>query len=112
VANSVLMERRKQLYARIGQALEMLYASSLDDRLADLDHHCGRGNNPAKAVLYLTLAAKQGSNRSAFAEAQVQIEEGLEWIKALSESIERDAREFELASMLAQCWRSREDGGA
>jgi predicted ATPase len=34
--NSVLIERRKQLHERIGAALETLYASSLDDHLAEL----------------------------------------------------------------------------
>ena len=57
--NSVLIERRKHLHERIGAALETLYASSLDDHLAELAHHYGRGNNPAKAVDYLGRAAAQ-----------------------------------------------------
>ena len=67
--NSVLMERRKQLDERIGVALETLYASSLDDHLAELAHHYSRGNNPAKAVDYLGRAARQAVSRSAFNEA-------------------------------------------
>jgi tetratricopeptide (TPR) repeat protein len=46
-------------------------------------------------------AGQQALNRSAFTEAQVQLQEGLEWIKRLAESPERDARELELASILA-----------
>jgi predicted ATPase len=95
--NSVLIERRKQLHARIGAALETIYASSLDDHLAELAHYYRRGNNPGKAVHYLTLAGKQSLNRSAFAEARTQLQQGLEWIKALPESPPRDARELELA---------------
>jgi hypothetical protein len=53
-------------------------------------------------VQYLTLAGKQALNRSAFAEAQAQLQKGLEWIKALRESLERDARELDLMSALAQ----------
>jgi tetratricopeptide (TPR) repeat protein len=53
-------------------------------------------------VEYLTRAGKQALTRSAFAEAQAQLQQGLEWIKKLSESLERDARELELASTLAQ----------
>jgi class 3 adenylate cyclase len=100
--NSVLIERRKQLHERIGAALETLYASSLDDHLAELANHYGRANNPDKAVQYLTLAGKQALERYAFAQSQGQLQQGLEWIKALPESGERDAREMELASALAQ----------
>jgi predicted ATPase len=51
---------------------------------------------------YLTLAGKQALNRSAFTEAQAQLQQALEWIKKLPEAPERDARELELASTLAQ----------
>jgi predicted ATPase len=76
--NSLLIERRKQLHERIGQALEIFHASSLDDHLAELAHHYGRSVNVAKAVQHLRLAAKQALNKSAFAEAQAQLEKGLE----------------------------------
>jgi len=100
--NSVLIGRRKQLHERIGAALEGLYASSLDNHLAELANHYGRANNPDKAVQYLTLAGKQALERSVFAHSQGQLQQGLEWIKALPESPERDAREMELVSALAQ----------
>jgi class 3 adenylate cyclase/tetratricopeptide (TPR) repeat protein len=99
--NSVLIERRKQLHERIGAALETLYASSLDDHLAELAHHYGRSANLERAVYYLSRAGTQALNRSAFAEALAQLQQGLEWIKKLPESPERDARELELASALA-----------
>jgi class 3 adenylate cyclase len=43
--NSVLLERRKILHERIGGALETLYASSIDEHLAELAHHYGRSAN-------------------------------------------------------------------
>jgi predicted ATPase len=100
--NSVLFERRKQIHERAGVALETLYESTVEEHLAELAHHYGRSANPGKAVEYLTRAGQQARERSAFAEAQVQLQQGLEWIKKLSESPERDARELELASTLAQ----------
>ena len=100
--NSVLMERRQQLHERAGAALETLYASTVEEHLAELAHHYGRSANPGKAVEYLTRAGQQALNRSAYAEAQAQLQQGLEWIKKLAESPERDARELELASTLAQ----------
>jgi class 3 adenylate cyclase/tetratricopeptide (TPR) repeat protein len=100
--NSVLMKRRQQLHERAGAALETLYASTVEEHLAELAHHYGRSANPDKAVEYLTRAGQQARERSAFAEAQAQLQQGLEWIKKLAESPERDARELELASTLAQ----------
>ncbi len=100
--NSVLMERRQQLHERTAAALERLYASSVEEHLAELAHHYGRSANPGKAVEYLTRAGQQALKRSAFAEAQAQLQQSLEWIKKLSASPERDARELELASTLAR----------
>jgi class 3 adenylate cyclase/tetratricopeptide (TPR) repeat protein len=100
--NSVLIERRQQLHERIGAALERLYSSSVEEHLADLAHHYGRTANPGKAVEYLTRAGRQALSRSAFTEAQALLQQGLEWIKKLAESPERDARELELARTLAQ----------
>jgi class 3 adenylate cyclase len=103
--NSVLLERRQQLHARTAAALETLYKTSVEEHLAELAHHYGRSANPGKAVEYLTRAGQQALSRSAFAEAQAQLQQGLESIKKLSESPERDARELELASTLAQVLR-------
>jgi hypothetical protein len=100
--NSVLVERRKQLHERAGIVLESMFAGQLDDHLDELAHHYSRSANPGKAVEYLTRAGQQALTRSAFAEAQAQLQPGLEWIKKLPASAERDAREFELASTLAQ----------
>jgi class 3 adenylate cyclase/tetratricopeptide (TPR) repeat protein len=99
--NSVLTERRQQLHECTGAALETLYASTVEEHLAELAHHYGRSANPGKAVEYLTRAGQQALKRTAFAEAQAQLQQGLEWIKKLSEAPERDARELELASALA-----------
>jgi len=100
--NSVLIERRKQLHEGIGAAFERLYANSLDDHLAELAHHYGRANNPAKAVQFLALAGKQARGRSAFVEAQAQLQQGLDLIQLVPESSGRDTQELELASTLAQ----------
>jgi tetratricopeptide (TPR) repeat protein len=100
--NSVLIERRQQLHERTGAALERLYTNSIEEHLAELAHHYGRSANLDKAVSYLMRAGQQALNRSAFAEAQAQLQQGLEWIKKLAESAERDARELELAIPLAQ----------
>jgi uncharacterized protein YcbX len=57
--NSVLLEQRKVLHERIGQAIEALYANSIDEHLAQLAHHYGRSANVDAGMLYLTQAGKQ-----------------------------------------------------
>ena len=57
---------------------------------------------------YLTRAGKQALNRSAYGEAQAQLQQGLERIRKLPEAPQRDARELELASTLAQALMARE----
>jgi tetratricopeptide (TPR) repeat protein len=100
--NSLLIERRKQVHERVGQAIETLYANQLEDRVAALAHHYAHSNNAANAARYLALAGKQALERSAFAEGQAQLQQGLERIRALPESRDRDAKELELASALVQ----------
>ncbi len=100
--NSVLIERRQQLHERTAATLETLHKTAVEEHLAELAHHYGRSANPYKAVEYLTRAGRQALTRSAFAEAQAQLQRGLEWIRKLPESPERDTLELELARTLAQ----------
>jgi predicted ATPase len=48
--NSVLIERRKLLHERAGQALESMFAEQLEDQLDQLAHHYSRSDNVGKAI--------------------------------------------------------------
>jgi class 3 adenylate cyclase/tetratricopeptide (TPR) repeat protein len=100
--NSVLVERRKQLHERIGAAREALYASSLEDHLAELAHHYSRSSNADKAVDYLGRAAQQALSRSAFNEALEHARAGIALIPELVVSSERGRREFGLLYTLVR----------
>jgi predicted ATPase len=67
--NSLLIERRKLLHERTGQALESMFAGQLDDHLDELAHHYSRSDNVEKAVEYLGRAGQQAMRRSLFADA-------------------------------------------
>ncbi len=67
--NSLLIERRKQLHERAGQALEAIFADQLDDHLTQLAHHYSLSDNADKAVEYLGRAGHQALQRSAHADA-------------------------------------------
>ena len=100
--NSLLMERRRVLHDRAGKAIEALYADGLDDHLAELAHHFARSANTDKAVRYLTLAGRQSEQRFAYKESEAQLRKGLELLRMLPDSPERDARELELLAPLVQ----------
>ena len=63
--NSVLMERRRLLHERTGEAIEALFKERIDDHLAELAHHYSRTANTRKAVEYLFRAGSQAAARSA-----------------------------------------------
>jgi class 3 adenylate cyclase/tetratricopeptide (TPR) repeat protein len=94
--NSVLMERRKQLHERIGDALETLDASSLDDHLSQLAHHYGRSSNTEKAIEYLERAGQQSGMRGALIEAELFFEQAIATLTTMPETPARIDREFNL----------------
>ncbi len=67
--NSLLIQRRKLLHEQIGEAIESLYSSSLDDHLAELARHYSHSDNVTKAVAYLGRAGQHAIGRSAYAGA-------------------------------------------
>jgi len=109
---SVLIERRRQLHDRIGSALEKLYASSIDDHLAELAHHYGHTNNPEKAVQYHALASEQALSRAAFNEALSLGRAGLALVPELAVGAESRQREFGLLSTLVRAASAIEGYGS
>jgi predicted ATPase len=93
---SVLVERRKALHERTGQAIEALYSSSLEDHYSELAHHYSRSGNTRKAVEYLQLAGQQAVQRSAYAEAISHLSSALELFKTLPDTPERIQQELTL----------------
>jgi predicted ATPase len=92
--NSLLIERRKQLHERAGQALESIFAGQLDDHLGQLAHHYGHSDNVSKAVEYLGRAGQQALQRSANADAITSLTAAIDLLHKLPEGPERDQREL------------------
>src|SRR5215471_17693788 len=97
--NALLIERRKLLHERAGEALESMYAERLDDHLGDLARHYSRSDNFGKAVEYLGRAGQQAFQRSAYADAISSLNAALNLLKKLPESPELIKQEllFQLA---------------
>jgi predicted ATPase len=99
--SSVLVERRKLLHERAGQALESICADHLEDYLGELAHHYARSNNVAKAVEYLQRAGELAMKRSgSAAEAITQLSAALDLVKSMSPGPERNQRETNLRMTL------------
>ena len=92
--NSLLIERRKLLHERAGEALESMFAGQLDDHLDELAHHYSRSDNVAKAVEYLGRAGQQALQRSAYADAISSLSAAIDLLQKLPDSPERIQREL------------------
>jgi class 3 adenylate cyclase/tetratricopeptide (TPR) repeat protein len=100
--NSMLMERRRLLHERTGQAIEALFEDRIDDHLTELAHHYSRTANTRKAVEYLFRAGNQAAERSAFSEAVTRLSGALEFLKHLPDDAERARQELPVQSALGR----------
>jgi tetratricopeptide (TPR) repeat protein len=100
--NSVLMERRRLLHERTGEAIEELFKDRIDDHLAELAHHYGRSANTRKAVEYLFRAGSQAATSFAYSEAVIRLSSALEFLKQLPDDAERARQELSVQSVLGR----------
>ena len=94
--SSLLIERRRQLHERTGEALESMFARQLDDHVNELAHHYSKSNNVSKAVEYLGLAGRQAMQRSANAEAMSNLMTAIELLQQLPDGPARMRWELQL----------------
>ena len=99
--NSVLIERRRLLHERTGEAIEALFKDRIDDHLAELAHHYSRSANTRKAVEYLFRAGSHAAARSAYSEAVTRLSNALELLKQLPDDAERARQELSVQFALA-----------
>ena len=98
--NSLLMERRKLLHERTGEAIEELFKDRIDDHLTELAHHYSHSANTLKAVKYLSRAGRQAVARSAYPEAIARLSSALEFLKHLPDDAARARQELSVISVL------------
>jgi predicted ATPase len=92
--NSLLVERRKLLHERAGQALESIFAGQLEDHLDELAHQYSRSDNIEKAVEYLGRAGNQAMQRSAYNDAINGLTAAIDRLQKLPDTAERTRREL------------------
>jgi class 3 adenylate cyclase/tetratricopeptide (TPR) repeat protein len=91
----LLQERRRELHARIVEAIETLHRDRLGEQIERLAHHALRGELREKAVHYLRQAGLKATERSALQDARVRFEQALDVLKSLPETQSALERAFE-----------------
>jgi tetratricopeptide (TPR) repeat protein len=83
---SLLQDRRREIHARVVDAIETLHANRLTEHVERLAHHAHRGALGEKAVHYLWQAGLKATGRSALEDARAWLEQALEVLEGLPES--------------------------
>jgi tetratricopeptide (TPR) repeat protein len=92
----LLQERRRELHARIVEAIETLYRDRLGGEIERLAHHALRGELREKAAHYLRQAGLKAAARSALQDARAWFEQALGALEALPESPSTLEQAFEI----------------
>jgi class 3 adenylate cyclase/tetratricopeptide (TPR) repeat protein len=82
----LLQDRRRELHARIVEAIETLHRDRLPEHFERLAHHALRGAVRDKAVGYLRQAGLKATARSALPDARARFEQALETLETFPES--------------------------
>ena len=106
----VLQERRRDIHARVVNAIESLYADRLGEQVERLAHHAARGELPEKAVHYLRQAGGKAAARSALPDARAWFEQALGVLKILPETQTTLEQTFEVRLELRPVLRQLGEG--
>ena len=99
--STLLRSRRQQLHARIGEMLEKHFPETVDTQPELLAHHFTQSGLVLRAIGWWRRAGLRSVARSAHSEADIQFEYGLDLLRKLAPSEEREAHELDLTLDLA-----------
>jgi predicted ATPase len=88
--------RRVELHRRIAEGEETAYSERAGEIAAELANHYRRGNDRQKAVQYFQFAGERAAVRSAYAEAIVHFNAGIEEAGRMPEGPDRSRRQLAL----------------
>ena len=112
VAYGTVLQHRKSMHERTGQAIEALYAENLDDHYSELAYHYSHSTNNEKAIAYLGLAGQQAVQRSAYSEAVSFMTRAVTLIQQLPDTPENRRQELALQTTLGSILITTEGCGA
>jgi class 3 adenylate cyclase len=94
--SGLLQERRRELHARIVEAIEQLYPDRLGEHVERLAHHAVRGELWDKALGYLRQAGAKAYVQSAYRQAATCFEEAIGALAHLPETHDRLEQGYDL----------------
>ena len=92
----LLHDRRRLLHAAVVDAMETHYVGRLSEHAERLAHHAVRGALWEKAVIHLWQAGRNARRRSAFREAVTFLEQALDALARLPDTVENAALHIDL----------------
>ena len=98
--NSLLSNRRKDIHKKIGNAVEELYAGSLEEFYGVLAYHFSKGEELEKAWRYLKLAGEKATRDHAPWEAYGFYKEAVELLNRLPDSEETKKKLIEVIRLM------------
>ena len=99
VAQTLSLARRQRLHLDIANAIERVYAETLEDHANDLAYHlweAGSHADPGKAVHYIGLVARYESQHGALTESEGHYLQALTALEMIPPSEKRDEQELVL----------------
>jgi class 3 adenylate cyclase/tetratricopeptide (TPR) repeat protein len=108
--SGVLRHRRRDIHARVVDAIEELYVDRLGEQVERLAHHAVRGDLKEKAVHYLRQAGGKAAARAALSDARARFEQALGVLKTLAESNAALEQAFEIRLELRPVLRQLGEG--
>jgi tetratricopeptide (TPR) repeat protein len=94
--SGVLHERRRDIHARVVDAIEQLYADRLGEQVERLAHHAVQSELRGKAVHYLRQAGGKAAARSAASDARALFEQAMHLLEVLPDSRAALEQAFEI----------------
>ena len=108
---SLLKSKRQQLHAKVAAALRERLAETIGSQPEILAHHLTEAGLTAEAMGCWQHAGQLAAERSANAEATAHLHRGLELLRALPESSERNEQELDLLTTLGSLLMSTKGHG-
>jgi tetratricopeptide (TPR) repeat protein len=99
VVSDLSSARRQRLHLDVADAIERRYPNTLEDHAEELAHHlwqAGSAAEAARTIRCFAMAANQAITRSAGLEAIAYLSKGLDRLRSLPETPQRDQQELEL----------------
>jgi hypothetical protein len=103
-SDSLLKSRRQELHAKIARVIEQRFPDTKTTEPEVLAHHLTAASLTEAAIPLWQAAGELASKRLALTEAISHLNQGLELVSTLPQSLQRDASELRLRSLLGTAW--------